>query len=123
VRRPTADPFTYDTVLSRARLSAEAIDGGARLSQYARMKRTTISLPDNLAAALEREAARQRVSVSQIAREAIEARLGMDEAGPRPLPFAALGASGLPGIAGREKEFVRDHWPHEIERDSHAGDR
>ena len=29
--------------------------------QYARMKRTTISLPDDLAAALEREAARQRV--------------------------------------------------------------
>jgi len=90
--------------------------------QYARMKRTTISLPDDLAAALEREAARQRVPVSQIAREAIEARLGIGEPGPRPLPFAALGASGLPGIAGREEEYLRDHWPQDIEGDSRAGD-
>jgi hypothetical protein len=89
--------------------------------QYARMKRTTISLPDDLAAALEREAARQRVPVSQIAREAIEARLGIGEAGPRPLPFASLGASGLPGIAGREEEYLRDHWPPDIEGDSRAG--
>jgi predicted transcriptional regulator len=43
------------------------------------MKRTTISLPDDLAAALGREAARRRTSVSQVAREAIEARLGWDD--------------------------------------------
>ncbi|MCY7419476.1 MAG: ribbon-helix-helix domain-containing protein, partial [Chloroflexi bacterium] len=40
------------------------------------MKRTTISLPDDLAAAMEREAGRLRVSVSQVAREGIEMRLG-----------------------------------------------
>jgi len=51
------------------------------------MKRTTISLPEDLAAALEREAARRRTSVSQVAREAIEARLGWDDEGP---PGAAL---------------------------------
>jgi len=58
------------------------------------MKRTTISLPDGLAAALEREAARRRVPVSQVAREAIEARLGWDQEGPREIPFAGVAASG-----------------------------
>src|ERR1035437_4083542 len=91
--------------------------------QYARMKRTTISLPDDLAAALEREAARQRVPVSQIAREPTDARRGIAEPGPRPLPFASLGASGLPGIAGREEEYLRDHWPQDIEGDSRSEER
>jgi Ribbon-helix-helix protein, copG family len=57
------------------------------------MKRTTISLPDDVAAALEREARRRRVPVSQVAREAIEARLGWDEGGPRAIPFEAIGDS------------------------------
>jgi hypothetical protein len=86
------------------------------------MKRTTISLPVDVASALEREAARRRVPVSQIAREAIEAYLGMADHGSRPLPFAALGASGLPGIAGREEEYLRDRWPADA-GDSIARDR
>jgi hypothetical protein len=39
--------------------------------QYARMKRSTITLTDELAGALEREARRRRLSVSQITREAL----------------------------------------------------
>ena len=58
------------------------------------MRRTTISLPDDLAAALEREARRRRVPVSQVAREAIEARLGWADVGPREIPFAGIGDSG-----------------------------
>ena len=81
------------------------------------MKRTTISLPDDLAAALEREAARRRVPVSQVAREAIEDRLGITGDGPRDLPFASLGASGLPGIADRDEDYLREHWPDAIDRD------
>jgi predicted transcriptional regulator len=57
------------------------------------MTRITISLPEELAVAVQREAARRRTSVSQVAREALEVRLGRTE-GPRPLPFAALGRSG-----------------------------
>ena len=57
------------------------------------MKRTTITLPDDLAAALEREAHRRRISISQVACEAIAARLGMADE-KREVPFAALGASG-----------------------------
>lgn len=54
------------------------------------MKRTTISLPDDLAAALEREAGRRRVSISQVAREAIEVRLGWGEEGPGKIPFVGM---------------------------------
>ena len=57
------------------------------------MKRTTISLPDDLASALEREARRRRVPVSQVAREAIEARLGWDTQEPREIPFAGIFSS------------------------------
>jgi predicted transcriptional regulator len=82
------------------------------------MKRTTISLPADLAAALEREAARRRVPVSQVAREAIEARLGLDSDEPRVLPFAAVGASGESGIADHDEDFLREHWA-----DAILGDR
>jgi metal-responsive CopG/Arc/MetJ family transcriptional regulator len=78
------------------------------------MKRTTISLPENLAAALEREARRRGVPVSQIAREAIEARLGRTDA-DRKLPFAALGRSGHHSTARNLEEILRTEWA--IDRD------
>jgi hypothetical protein len=81
---------------------------------YARMRRTTISLPDDLAAALHREARRRGVAVSQVAREAIEARLGRADAG-RKLPFAALGRSGHHSTARNLEEILRTEWA--IDRD------
>ena len=69
------------------------------MRKYARMKRTTISLSDELAAALGREARRRRVPVSQVAREAIEARLGLSDEGPRDIPFIGIIDSGQPGLA------------------------
>lgn len=85
------------------------------------MKRTTISLPDDLAAALEREARRRRVPVSQVAREAIEARLGLSEAQPRELSFIGIADSG--GAFGSLAEYVdTDEFKREyaawIDRDS-----
>jgi hypothetical protein len=58
------------------------------------MKRITITLTDLVAAALEREASRRQVPVPQLAREAIQARLGWKATGRREVPFAALGRSG-----------------------------
>jgi predicted transcriptional regulator len=58
------------------------------------MTRITISLSSELASAMSREASRRRTSVSAVAREAIEARLGRDEGTRRDLPFVALGRSG-----------------------------
>ena len=85
------------------------------------MRRTTISLPDDLAAALEREARRRRVPVSQVAREAIETRLGLSEEGPRDIPFIGIGDSGgaFVGIAEYmdSGEFEKDY-ADEIYRDA-----
>jgi predicted transcriptional regulator len=84
------------------------------------MKRTTISLPDDLAAALEREARRRRVTVSQIAREAIMARLGRSSTGKRELPFFALGRSGDDSTSDKIDEILRAEWTPErlLDRDS-----
>jgi predicted transcriptional regulator len=74
------------------------------------MQRTTISLPDNVAAALNREARRRRIPVSQVAREAIEARLGLQTGATRKLPFAALGRSGHRTTARDAEEILAREW-------------
>jgi Arc/MetJ-type ribon-helix-helix transcriptional regulator len=72
------------------------------------MKRITISLPDDLAGAMEREARRKHKSVSEIAREAIEARVKplpiVD--GKRVLPFAGIGRSKGDGNIARDMEEI-----------------
>jgi len=80
------------------------------------MKRTTITLPDDLAGALEREAHRRRRSVSQVAREAIAAHLYLDADEPRELPFAALGASGHRTTARDIEEILAAEWTHARDR-------
>lgn len=73
------------------------------------MKRTTISLPVELALAAEREARRRSTSVSEVAREALAAHLGL--AGERrPLPFANLGRSGSRHTARRMEELMAREW-------------
>lgn len=73
------------------------------------MRRTTISLPEELALAAEREARRRSSSVSEIAREALAAHLGFDAAA-RPLPFANLGRSGNSDTAERLEELMSKEW-------------
>lgn len=108
---------------SRATVTG-AVDAPARCIDDACMKRTTISLPDELAAALEREAGRRRVSVSQVAREALEARLGWSASGPRDLPFAAVGASadGV-SVAANDEAYLRESWARALEIDADPRDR
>lgn len=75
------------------------------------MRRTTISLPEELAAAVDREARRRDTSVSAIAREALADHLGLGDAtGPRPLPFAALGRSGTKTTARRLEDLIAAEW-------------
>jgi predicted transcriptional regulator len=74
------------------------------------MKRTTISLPDDLASALEREARRRRVPVSQIAREALEDRLRSRKRGSHRFPFMALGASAHETTSEDVEKILRDKW-------------
>ena len=73
------------------------------------MKRITMSLPDELAAATEREASRRRVPVSQVVREALQARLGQSD-GSRVIPFAALGRSGHHTTARDVDEILAAEW-------------
>ena len=64
------------------------------------MKRTTISLPEDLARRLEREAARRSVSEAEVVREALTEHLGSAQAPRRPLPFPpAYPGSGRTGTA------------------------
>jgi CopG-like RHH_1 or ribbon-helix-helix domain, RHH_5 len=58
------------------------------------MKRTTVSLPKDLAPAFEREARRRGVPVSQLAQEAIEARLVASKGGGLASLLAGLGLLG-----------------------------
>ena len=69
------------------------------------MKRTTISLPDELAMVLQREARRRDTSISDIAREALAAHLGVD-GGRRPeFGFVGLGRSGFTDTSERFDEY------------------
>ena len=58
------------------------------------MRRTTVSLPDELAQALDREARRRHASASEVTRTALAQHLGLAQSEPRELAFADLGRSG-----------------------------
>lgn len=73
------------------------------------MKRTTISLPDDLAAAAEREARRRRTSVADVARVALAEHLGFSGRS-RQLPFAAIADSGHTDTAANFEEILAREW-------------
>jgi predicted transcriptional regulator len=74
------------------------------------MKRTTISLPDDLAQSLRREARRRDVSASQVTREALQTHLGLEPGSRRKLSFAALGRSGRASTARDMEELLEHEW-------------
>lgn len=79
------------------------------------MKRTTISLPDDLAGAIEREARRRRAPVSQVIRETLESQLGRSS-GERRIPFAAVGRSGHRDTARNVDAILEAEWLHARDR-------
>ncbi|HEY3057629.1 MAG TPA: CopG family transcriptional regulator [Chloroflexota bacterium] len=78
------------------------------------MRRTTISLPDDLAGCVAREASRRRTSVSEVVRDALVAHLGLNQ--PRALPFTSLGRSGKANTAEEMEEILSREWAADIER-------
>jgi predicted transcriptional regulator len=75
------------------------------------MRRITISLPDELADALAREARRRSLSASAIARDALAGYLGVGGPGDqRELPFAALGRSGHADTASEMEALLEQEW-------------
>jgi hypothetical protein len=74
------------------------------------MKRTTVSLPDDLARALALEARRRNRSASAITRDALAIHLGLVGGEPRELSFAALGRSGHRSTAREMEELLAREW-------------
>jgi metal-responsive CopG/Arc/MetJ family transcriptional regulator len=74
------------------------------------MKRTTISLPDDLAQALNREARRQHSSASEVTRTALAQHLGLAQNKPRELAFADLGRSGHRTTARDMEQLLEQEW-------------
>jgi predicted transcriptional regulator len=77
---------------------------------YERMKRTTISLPDDLAAAVERAARQRHLTVSELSRQALRAHLGLVGDTPRRLAFADLGRSGQANVSQDMEDLLRTEW-------------
>ena len=72
------------------------------------MTRVTISVPDELALELQREARRRGASVSELVRGAVEAQMrGRVEPG---LPFASLGRSGTRHTARNAESILEREW-------------
>ena len=74
------------------------------------MKRTTVSLPDDLAEALAREARRRNRSASEITREALAKHLGLVTGESRSVPFAAVGRSGHRTTGRDMEELLAAEW-------------
>jgi predicted transcriptional regulator len=75
------------------------------------MRRTTVSLSDELADALDREARRRSVPASAIARDALAKYLGLGTADDRrALPFAAVGSSGQQTTARDMEALIEQEW-------------
>jgi predicted transcriptional regulator len=72
------------------------------------MRRTTISLPEDLAQDIEREARRRRVSLSEVARDALREHLDRRAVGG--LPFIGIGRSGTSDTARRAEEILAHEW-------------
>jgi Arc/MetJ-type ribon-helix-helix transcriptional regulator len=85
------------------------------------MKRTTISLPDDLAGIVEREARRRHTSVSDVVRAALTTHFRLDR--PRKLPFANLGRSGDGQTARSTEDILVAEWADAIEADAFDRDR
>lgn len=87
------------------------------------MKRTTISLPDDLGSALEREARRRNSSQSEVARAALRQHLSIGTGEKREIPFAAVGRSSDHRGAAAMEEILAEEWADHIEEDSFGGSR
>jgi Arc/MetJ-type ribon-helix-helix transcriptional regulator len=80
------------------------------------MRRITISLPDDVAGIVQRDARRRHTSVSDVVRAALTSYLRLDQ--PRNLPFANLYRSGRTNDAERVEEILAAEWADAIYRDA-----
>ena len=81
------------------------------------MKRTTVSLPDSIAAAVQREARRRNSTASEVTRRALIAFLDLDSEEPRRLPFESLFRSGQRHVARDMEKILAEEWADAIAND------
>ena len=80
------------------------------------MKRTTVSLPDDLALVAAREARRRGVSLSEVTRQALTEHLRLVPDERRRMPFGKLGRSGHTDTSERVDEILAHGWIDSIEQ-------
>lgn len=81
------------------------------------MKRTTISLPDDLSELLDDEARRLSISVSAVVRQLITERLVGSAERPREIPWAGILDDPDAPPARELEEFLDREWADDIGRD------
>jgi Arc/MetJ-type ribon-helix-helix transcriptional regulator len=81
------------------------------------MKRTTITLPDDLADLVDREARRRQTSFSEVVRLFIVQGLSGSKEKPRQIPWAGLFHDPDMIPAERMEEELAAHWADDIDRD------
>jgi len=81
------------------------------------MKRATITLPDDVAELVDREAARRQTSFSEVVRQYIVKGLSGSGDKPREIPWAGL--FNDPGMIPAERldEELSAHWADDLDRD------
>lgn len=81
------------------------------------MKRTTISLPDDLADLVDREARRRQTSFSEVVRQFIVQGLAGTEEKPREIPWAGLFHDPEMIPAEHLDEELAARWADDLDRD------
>lgn len=81
------------------------------------MKRTTISLPDDLSELLDDEARRRRTSVSAVVRQMIAETLVGTAERPREIPWAGMLDDPTAPPARELEAFLEREWADDIGRD------
>lgn len=81
------------------------------------MKRATITLPDDLAAMVDREARRRQTSFSEVVRQFLTEGFAGTAKKPREIPWAGLFHD--PGMVPAERmdEELAEHWGDDLDRD------
>lgn len=80
------------------------------------MRRTTISLPDDLASLLKDEANRRSTSISEVARKLIAEGLLGSEKRPREIPFAGIVDDPEMVQSDQLEGYLAETWTDAIDR-------
>jgi Arc/MetJ-type ribon-helix-helix transcriptional regulator len=81
------------------------------------MKRTTITLPEDIAEMVDSEARRRQTSVSEVIRQCIVLGLTGGDEKPREIPWAGLFHDPDMIPAARMEEVLEREWADDLDRD------